>query len=545
MMASCWVGTGLIAAYQLEGSISADGKGPNTYDHWFNQGSGNQITENGNVAIDHYNRWSDDLTYIKTLGATAYRFSISWSRIFPNCNGATPNAAGIAFYSKYIDRIRAMGAEPYLTMFHWDLPQACVDQYQGFASPKIVQDFVNYADVLFKNFGDRITYWLTLNEADANCKFGYQQPPQPDNATQASICGFPTADPSIYCLAPALGLGPSGGKWACMKNSHLIHGSVVQHARKNYPNKNWKFGMPAIISWYQAVPADDPTYLAKAQNSFEVDVGEFWDPIVFGDWSTALKNNPGSQLDATAYFTPDETAIIKGTMDFIALNYYTVYPVGADGAVVPDSIQRTDNYWTTIYAPGLQGVLKQAHAYYTSHGANLDIHVTECGVDVQGEWNMTLEEAVANDERVQFWRNHTQYLEMAITQDKVPVKAFMAWSLFDNFEWTTYQHRYGQIAVAGSYGNNLTRTIKHGGYFLRDYFSKSTSPFPPVSAPDATSAAPAAATGAAASGTPSPAASVSVTSVAAPVSTKSAAHAKSWSMEVAVLLIAAAIGVIA
>ncbi|KAJ3158090.1 hypothetical protein HK101_001395 [Irineochytrium annulatum] len=525
----------------MEGGMNQDGKGPNTYDVWFATGTGAGL-DNGNVAIDHYNRWYDDLGYLKTLGATAYRFSIAWSRIFPNCNDATPNAAGIAFYSKYIDRIRAMGAEPYLTMFHWDLPQACFTQYQGFAGTQIIADFIKYAKVLFDNYGDRVTYWLTLNEADANCKFSYQNP---TNKEDAMTCGYPNTT-SDYCLAPAAGLGVASGKWACMKNSHLIHGSIVQMARSQYPNKPWKFGLPSIQSWYQPLPENDPAQIAAAQNLFELDVGEMWDPVVFGDWGAALKAKEGDgQIVSNTYaFNETEQAIIKGTMDFIALNYYSVSGVGSGD--IAGAIGRTDGYWQTIYAPGLQKVIKQTNTYYTSKGAKMDIHITECGLDVQGEYKLSLAEAVTNQERIDFWTNHTTYLAKSILEDKMPVKAFLAWSLFDNFEWSTYQHRFGQIAVAESYNNNLTRTIKFGGYYLRDWFSNQTFPFAPINPPSATTSGVATGGSWSTNAAGSSGTVTGVPSTGGPTSSKSGAPGRSsWSLEVAVMLFTAVLGMMA
>jgi beta-glucosidase/6-phospho-beta-glucosidase/beta-galactosidase len=110
---------------------------------------------NGDVAADHYHKWKADLAFLGQLNATAYRFSISWPRIFPNCGG-TVNQAGIDFYSKIIDEVIRQGAEPFLTMYHWDMPQACLDQMGGFVNEKIVEVFTNYADILFKSYGDRV-----------------------------------------------------------------------------------------------------------------------------------------------------------------------------------------------------------------------------------------------------------------------------------------------------------------------------------------------------------------------------------------------------
>ncbi|KAI8607190.1 glycoside hydrolase superfamily, partial [Chytriomyces sp. MP71] len=133
------------AAMQMEGGWNLGGKGQNVFDAAYLNatmpGHGTPFR-----AADHYNKWKEDIGYLGQLGATAYRFSVSWPRILPNCTGAV-NEEGIAFYSNLIDEVRRNGAEPFLTMFHWDLPQACQDQFNGFQSDRIIDAFAEYASV--------------------------------------------------------------------------------------------------------------------------------------------------------------------------------------------------------------------------------------------------------------------------------------------------------------------------------------------------------------------------------------------------------------
>ncbi|KAJ3327652.1 hypothetical protein HDU76_011376 [Blyttiomyces sp. JEL0837] len=341
---------------------------------------------NADVADDHYHRMPSDLAYLKKLGATAYRFSISWPRILPNCTGPV-NQKGIQFYSDMIDNIIANGAEPYLTMFHWDLPQVCQERYGGFINAQIVDDFVEYASVLFKNYGDRVKYWLTVNELEANCKFGW----------------------SMGLFAP----GVQGGlpnKFSCMRFSHLIHGKVVQYARKNYPASGWQFGLPAIMSYYMPIDAANK------------------DDIAAADY---IRDLYGFAPD-NAYvvpFTDEDKAIMKGTSDFIALNYYSAGSVGrgSDGGFKydnPKGSYQGGDPWQNVYAPGLRGLLSQVHKRYPG----LDIHITEIGTAVPGEDKFTKLADIVDDPkgfRLKFWQDHVSNLMAAITEDKIPVKSFL------------------------------------------------------------------------------------------------------------------------
>ena len=151
------------AAYQVEGAFDADGKGPSIWDT-FSKIPGNTFAgSNGDVAADHYHRYAEDVALMAEIGLKAYRFSVAWSRVFPAGRGEV-NEAGLAFYDRLIDALRAAGIEPVLTLYHWDLPQALADAYGGWESRDIIADFDRYCTTLFRRFGGRVRYWCTLNE---------------------------------------------------------------------------------------------------------------------------------------------------------------------------------------------------------------------------------------------------------------------------------------------------------------------------------------------------------------------------------------------
>ena len=161
------------AAYQVEGAWNVDGKGPSVWDSFTKIPGKTFQGSNGDVAVDHYHRFAEDVALMAQMGMTAYRFSVSWPRIYPRGRGEV-NEAGLAFYERLIDELIAHGIEPVLTLYHWDLPQALQDEYGGWESREIIADFERYCVTLFQRFGGKVTYWVSLNEQNFNFTNAFQ-----------------------------------------------------------------------------------------------------------------------------------------------------------------------------------------------------------------------------------------------------------------------------------------------------------------------------------------------------------------------------------
>ena len=400
-----------------------------------------------------------DIAYVGQLKATSYRFSIAWSRIFPNCSGE-PNEAGIKFYSDMVDEIIKNGAEPIATMWHWDEPQACFDAYQGWMSEKMATDFAYYAEFLMKRLGDRVTYWLTMNEPYNACERGYKA--------------------SMY--PPALN-GGLAAEMACIHHINLAHGMAVQKGRAI--NKGFKFGMPLPLTWGEPADANNPDDVTAAEVSVLYMANMHWGPLTTGDYAANVKNDPIAGKVVLTY-TPEQQAIMKNTIDFVGINYYSGQYVISD----PTSMggfkglshdvkpigDVSGTPWQQVYPEGLRKGINLVAKQY-----NLDVYVTECGVSVAGEPSMATAKQVADDQfRIDFFNSHTQQLVLAMQEDKIPVKMFLAWSLFDNFEWMSgYSERFGVVAIdfdGKTTGTALTRTVKKSATFLSDFFQNSHSP---------------------------------------------------------------------
>ncbi|HZJ86674.1 MAG TPA: family 1 glycosylhydrolase, partial [Erysipelothrix sp.] len=160
------------AAYQIEGAYNKDGKGLSVWDNFTKIEGKTFKATNGDVAIDHYHRYKEDVSLMAEMGLEAYRFSISWSRVFPQGKGEV-NEKGIAFYDNLIDELLKNNIEPMVTLYHWDLPQALQDEYGGWESRQIIEDFTNYSKFLFERYKDKVKYWVTLNEQNVFMGFGY------------------------------------------------------------------------------------------------------------------------------------------------------------------------------------------------------------------------------------------------------------------------------------------------------------------------------------------------------------------------------------
>ncbi|KAJ3320026.1 hypothetical protein HDV06_005760 [Boothiomyces sp. JEL0866] len=432
------------SAYQIEGAWNIDGKGPSVWDHWY-QDPIRINNPNANIAADHYHKMREDVSILSSLGATAYRFSISWPRLLPDCTGKV-NENGIQFYSDLLDELSKHNITPVLTMFHWDTPQACHDKYHSWNDYQIVQDFTFYADVIFHYFSDRVQYYLTLNEPAAECGYGF----------------------GMDKWAPGFN-GGEEAKYKCIHLSNLVHGSVVKLAKSKY-RKDLYFGMPLPITF--GVPMTDSELDIQAADKFMFHQSDLhWGPLVNGDYSQTTRKDTyfGKYL---LHFNESERMLVKDTLDFVAINYYTSAYVYHDsngqygstttknGVLIGPVPQSS---WQNIYYPGIRGMSNWVYKTY-----NMTVMISECGVAVPGEQTLPLSKLIRDEYRVEFYTGILKSLSEAVLIDKTPISMFLAWSLLDNFEWGTFDERFGVVYFDHS---TLKRYIKDSALYLRDAFT--------------------------------------------------------------------------
>ncbi|OCH90163.1 beta-glucosidase 1B [Obba rivulosa] len=460
------------ASFQIEGSTDADGRGKSFWDDFAKLPGKTLDGRDGDVATDSYLRWKDDIDLLESFGVKSYRFSIAWSRIIPLGGRDDPvNEQGIQWYSNFIDALLEKGIVPFVTLYHWDLPQALHDRYSGWLNKdEIVQDYVRYARarVCFERFGDRVKYWLTMNEPWCISVLGYGRgvfAPGRSSDRMRSPEGDSSTEP-----------------WIAGHSVILAHAHAVQLYRAEFKAaQGGQIGITLNGDW--ALPYDDsPENVAAAQHSLDVAIGWFADPIYLGHYPEYMKQMLGTRLPT---FTPEELAVVKGSSDFYGMNTYTTNLCKAGGEdefqgraeytfTRPDGTQlgtQAHCAWLQDYPQGFRELLNYLYKRYRK-----PIYVTENGFAVKDESNMSISEALADEDRVQYFRGATASLLSAVVDDGVDIRAYFAWSLLDNFEWADgYTTRFGVTYV--DY-DSQKRLPKDSAKFVCQWFKEHVEPEP-------------------------------------------------------------------
>ncbi|KAG8646348.1 hypothetical protein MANES_10G147500v8 [Manihot esculenta] len=297
------------SSYQYEGATEQDGRKPSIWDT-FTREHPEKIADhsNGKVAEDFYHRYEVDISLLKEIGLDSYRFSISWPRILPGGKlSRGVNWEGVNFYNSLINNLLSNGIQPLVTLFHWDVPQVLEDEYKGLLSPNIVKDFYNFVDFCFKEFGDRVKHWVTINEANLMSIYGYaygQNAPGRcsdyiGNCTQ----GNSATEPYIVV-------------------HHLIlcHAAAVKLYRQKYQaSQGGIIGITVFTAW--RVPKyDDVSCRRAASRALDFLIGWIMHPITYGDYPVTMKYLVGDRLPK---FTEKQAKLVIGSFDFIGINYYT------------------------------------------------------------------------------------------------------------------------------------------------------------------------------------------------------------------------------
>jgi beta-glucosidase len=437
------------AAAQIEGAAHEGGKLDSIWDT-FSRVPGNVAHgDTPEVAVDHYHRMPEDVALMKRLGLESYRFSVSWARVKP-ADGA-PNPQGLDFYSRLVDELLGAGVLPWLTLYHWDLPQALQDA-GGWTNRDIAERFRDYAAVVHEALGDRVNHWTTFNEPFCSAYLGYASGEH------------------------APGLQEPRSALAALHHQHLAHGLAVQELRAR--------GAASIgltLNLTTAIPNDasDPVDLDAARRIDALWNRAFLDPILRGSYPTDLLEDVAA-LDFTPIIHDGDLDIISTPIDFLGVNYYhddnvSGHPMPADAPAgmrptdkpssspfvasefvtfPPRNLPVTAMGWE-INADGLQTLLVRLGDEYP----NLPpLYVTENG----SAWDdvPAADGAVHDTQRIAYLRAHLEAVSAAIDEG-ADVRGYFAWSLLDNFEWAWgYEKRFGIIRV--DYDTQV-RTVKDSG----------------------------------------------------------------------------------
>ncbi|XP_038989653.1 furostanol glycoside 26-O-beta-glucosidase-like isoform X2 [Phoenix dactylifera] len=424
------------SAYQIEGGV--DSRGENIWDT-FCRKFPDKIADksNGDVAVDSYNRYQEDVKLLKDMGVDAYRFSISWSRILPSI-------------------------EPFVTLFHWDVPQALEDEYGGFLDRRIVDDFKDYVQICYYEFGDRVKHWITLNEPWTFSSLGYglgTHAPGRCSKILGCPCGDSTVEPYIVT-----------------HNLILAHAEAARlYKDKFQASQQGEVGITLVCMWYEPYDHLHMNDEAKAR-ALDFMLAWYMDPLVHGDYPFNMR---AIVRDRLPYFTDEESTMIKGSFDFIGLNYYTARyarsvsispddsPILHINEAYAEQLDKKDEVpigdesgtWIYVYPNGLKDLLMYIKRRYD----NPPIYITENGICEVDKPDMSLEEALNDKHRRDYLNLHLSAIRQAMgTGENVEganVKGYFAWSLTDNFEWKEgYTHRFGLTYI--DYKDNLKRYPK-------------------------------------------------------------------------------------
>ncbi|XP_038986809.1 furostanol glycoside 26-O-beta-glucosidase-like [Phoenix dactylifera] len=443
---------------KVEGAWNEGGKGPSIWDTFTHNNKDKiQNKSTGDIATDSYHRFKEDVKIMKDIGMDSYRFSISWSRILPKGklkDGVNPE--GIKYYNDLINELIKNGIKPFVTLFHWDVPQALEDAYQGFLSIEIVNDFKDFANICFEKFGDRVKYWITLNEPWSFSSLGYSLGEQAPGRSS---------------------LGSSEGD--SMKEPYIVaHHLILSHATAARLYKNQfqaeqqgEVGITLVSMWFEPY---SKLYQDKeaANRAIEFMLGWYMDPLVYGDYPFNMRALVGERLP---FFTSEQSEMIKESYDFIGINYYTSryaksvsisqnysptisindsyaeqFETKDDG--VP--IGQLDGTWIYVYPHGIKNLLLYTKRRYKDP----KIYITENGTCELDNSILTLKQARDDPHRINYLSIHLAQIREAI-QEGVLVKGYFAWSLTDNFEWDKgYTQRFGLTYI--DYDDDLKRYPK-------------------------------------------------------------------------------------
>lgn len=400
------------SSFQIEGAAQADGRGDSIWDSYGRQQGHVSNGDTGEVACDHYHRYPEDVALMRDIGVDAYRFSLSWPRILPRGRGVV-NEAGLAFYDRLIDRLLAAGIEPWICLYHWDLPQA-LDDLGGWTNRDIAGWFADYAALAARRYGDRVKRFATFNEPCVFTLFGY---------------GFGWHAP---------GIADRTVLHKAIHHVNLSHGAAVDVLRDSVRRAS----IGAIHNRQPCFPSGTGEEDEHAARLFS----DYWNdafplPQHFARYPAAL-------AEAIEPFEkPGDMALIARPVDWFGLNHYSPHYIKADSGnllgcsfgAAPAEVAKTSIGWT-IVPDAFRDTLLEIDARF-----RLPIYVLENGTADADKVNA--EGHVQDNGRIAYLQAYTAAMQEAIAAG-ANVRGYFVWSLLDNFEWTAgYSQRFGLVYV--------------------------------------------------------------------------------------------------
>ncbi|MCL2864885.1 MAG: GH1 family beta-glucosidase [Lachnospiraceae bacterium] len=422
------------ASYQIEGAYDTDGRGESIWDRFCTIPGRILNGDDGKIACDHYHRYPEDVALMKSLGIKSYRFSISWSRVFPKGTGEV-NQMGLQFYKNLVHELLEHGIEPFVTLYHWDLPQALQD-LGGWANPNMPTYFLDYAKLIFQELGDKVTKWMTLNEPYCAAFLGNYEGRQ-----APGIKDFSTALSVAY-------------------NLYVGHGLVVEYFR----NENMIGEIGIALNLMPRLPFTNKEEDIKATEYADGYINRwFLDPIIKGTYPQDMITLYREKGVVLPEFQEEHLRLMSQKLDFMGLNYYNDFWVTADETVWPLGFSLKNPPFAPVNDRGWpvteQGLTKMLLRLKNEYGIDT-IYITENGTSQPD--TLSLNKTVGDGIRIDYLHRHLLAMHDAIAQG-VNVKGYFQWSLYDNFEWAFgYSSRFGIVYVDF---NTQERFVKDSGFW--------------------------------------------------------------------------------
>jgi beta-glucosidase len=427
------------SSFQIEGAFDEEGKGLSTWDVFTRRPGKILNDDTGDIACDHYHLYKEDVALMKELGLKSYRFSISWPRIFPEGEGSV-NKQGLDFYDRLIDELLAKDIMPFVTLFHWDLPQALEVKYGGWRNKKVSRLFADYTAVVAKKYSDRVKYFSTVNEIDCYTLVAHKM-----YGGEKHAPGKAEPDKVVNQI---------------VHNALLGHGLSCQALRANCPSDvkvgivdNSRFPMPVY---------ETKENIDAAKKAFISLNSQILMPLMTGKYSDLFLKR---EKDNVPDFTESEMKIISSPLDFIGYNYYQSPMVrasdneaGYEILTVPQGYPKTCMGWA-ITPLGIYYGLK----FHKEFFGNLPVYIAENGCSSR---DIELPNGEIIDiERIEFLRQHLMMVNLAL-KEGVDVRGYFVWTLMDNFEWSYgYTERFGIVRVNYT---DMKRTVKSSGHYYKE-----------------------------------------------------------------------------
>ncbi|MFD5157565.1 GH1 family beta-glucosidase [Streptomyces hawaiiensis] len=450
------------SAYQIEGAVREDGRTPSIWDTFSHTPGKTSDGDHGDIAVDHYHRYRDDVALMAELGLSAYRFSISWSRVQPTGRGPAVQK-GLDFYRRLVDELLSHGIKPAITLYHWDLPQDLEDA-GGWPERDTAHRFAEYARIVGEALGDRVEQWITLNEPWCVAFLGYASGVHAPGRTEPE---------------------------AALKAAHhlnLAHGLGTSALRSVMPARNTV--AVSLNSSAVRTVSQDPADLAAARKIDDLANGVFHGPMLHGAYPESLFEATASVTD-WSYVLDGDLTLINQPLDALGLNYYTPALVSAPTEEM--SGPRADGHGASAHSPwpgaddvmfhqtpgdrtqmgwsidptGLHDLLMR----YTREAPGLPLYITENGAAYDDKPDP--DGRVHDKERLSYLHGHLTELRRAM-EDGADVRGYFLWSLMDNFEWSFgYGKRFGAVYVDYT---TLARTPKSSARWYSEVARTGTLP---------------------------------------------------------------------